>query len=396
MPPEQPIVNRKNRLEVVDALRGFALVSIMLLHNLEHFDFYFKPKFLPEWMKTLDTYIWDFLFFMFAGKSYAMFALLFGLTFFIQKYNQEKRGQSFDGRFAWRMILLIGFGFINSLFFQGDILMFYAFVGFLLIPTTKLPAKWMYVIIVLMFIQPVQIIALFNGIQHPVADIPSPPSWQYFGQMKTYIPNDSFWETVKGNLFNGRKAVVLWTFENGRFFHMLALFLSGYLLGKHFKFVENPKNRKFWRLVFFSAVLLYIPQYVFQLRIDDLIATESIRRPLKTITNALENITFMVVILSSFVLLFYLKSGRKILNVFSPVGKMSLTNYVLQSIVGSTIYFGFGFGLYQYTGATYSFIIAMILTAGMIAFSTWWMNRHKHGPLEGIWHRLTWMGSKKK
>ena len=43
-----------NRLHVVDALRGFAIVSIMLLHNIEHFDFYYLPENLPGWMVTLD------------------------------------------------------------------------------------------------------------------------------------------------------------------------------------------------------------------------------------------------------------------------------------------------------------------------------------------------------
>ena len=71
------------RLHVVDALRGFAIVSIMLLHNIEHFDFYYSPQGLPAWMTLLDKHIWDTLFFLFGGKSYAIFSLLFGLTFFI-------------------------------------------------------------------------------------------------------------------------------------------------------------------------------------------------------------------------------------------------------------------------------------------------------------------------
>jgi len=99
-----------SRLHVVDALRGFAIVSIMLLHNIEHFDFYYTPTNLPYWMIPLDKGIWDTLFFLFGGKSYAIFALLFGLTFFIQSDNQGKKGKDFRGRFAWRLLLLLGFG----------------------------------------------------------------------------------------------------------------------------------------------------------------------------------------------------------------------------------------------------------------------------------------------
>lgn len=92
--------NNTTRLHVVDALRGLALVSIMLLHNLEHFDVYFLPPNLPLWMVDLDKFIWDSLFFLFAGKSYAICALLFDLTFFIQTDNQNKRGNDFRARFA--------------------------------------------------------------------------------------------------------------------------------------------------------------------------------------------------------------------------------------------------------------------------------------------------------
>lgn len=57
------------RLHVVDALRGFAIVSIMLLHNIEHFDFYYLPTNLPEWMIVLDKWIWDGLFFLFGRDA---------------------------------------------------------------------------------------------------------------------------------------------------------------------------------------------------------------------------------------------------------------------------------------------------------------------------------------
>src|SRR5476649_1656578 len=110
------ITTTNSRLDVIDALRGFAIVSIMLLHNIEHFDFYFFPAGLPAWLKIVDSQIWDTLFFLFGGKSYAIFALLFGLTFFLQFDGREKRGEDFRPRFAWRLVLLLLFGMINSLF----------------------------------------------------------------------------------------------------------------------------------------------------------------------------------------------------------------------------------------------------------------------------------------
>jgi uncharacterized protein len=85
------MISNESRLHIVDALRGFALVSIMLLHNIEHFDFDFLPSNIPSWMIPIDKAISDSLFFLFGGKSYAIFALLFGLTFFIQSNNQKDK-----------------------------------------------------------------------------------------------------------------------------------------------------------------------------------------------------------------------------------------------------------------------------------------------------------------
>jgi len=126
----------------------------MLLHNIEHFDFYYSPQGLPGWMIVLDKGIWDTLFFLFAGKSYAIFALLFGLTFFLQSENQAQKGKNFRGRFAWRLVQLLGFGIINSAFYQGDILTIYAILGFSLIPVARLNNKTVFWIAVVLMLQP--------------------------------------------------------------------------------------------------------------------------------------------------------------------------------------------------------------------------------------------------
>lgn len=69
------------RLHVVDALRGFAIVSIMLLHNIEHFDFYFEPTGLPQWMQAVDGVIWDTMFFLFGGKHMPFLLFCLALPF---------------------------------------------------------------------------------------------------------------------------------------------------------------------------------------------------------------------------------------------------------------------------------------------------------------------------
>ena len=70
-------LQNSHRINVVDALRGFALLAIVLLHNLEHYNIYFIPEAQPEWLQTLDKGVWNTLFFLFAGKAYATFSLAF-------------------------------------------------------------------------------------------------------------------------------------------------------------------------------------------------------------------------------------------------------------------------------------------------------------------------------
>ena len=89
---EHGLLAKSPRIEVVDALRGFAVMAIMLLHNIEHFNFYDFPTASSAFMEAMDKGIWETLFFLFSGKAYAIFSLLFGLSFFIQYNRLFQRG----------------------------------------------------------------------------------------------------------------------------------------------------------------------------------------------------------------------------------------------------------------------------------------------------------------
>lgn len=383
-----------SRLYVVDALRGFAIVSIMLLHNIEHFDLYYVPDNLPSWMPAIDKDIWDTLFFLFGGKSYAIFALLFGLTFFIQLDNQQKIGKDFRGRFAWRLLLLLGFGLINSAFYQGDILSIYALIGFFLIPVAKLGNRAVLCIALVLLFQPYEWIKLIAAIQNPDMAAAKSLSGLYFKQMVEYITGDSIVNTWIGNLTNGKMAVFIWSWEKGRVFQTLALFMFGMLAGRKLLFVPSVESKRFWRRTLIIAVIVFVFFYFVNASLNDWITSKAVRRPLKTIGTSWTNMAFMVVLVSGFVLLFQSRYFYRALNIFSPLGRMSLSNYIMQSILGSFIYYGFGLGLYQYTGATYCLFIGLALAIFQGCFSSWWLERNKQGPLETLWHKATWLGSR--
>ena len=136
------------RVDVADVLRGLAVMGIIILHSIEHFNFYSFPDTTTQsdWLNFTDKAIWNGLFFMFGGKAYAVFALLFGFSFFIQNDNQRMRGNDFRLRFCWRLILLFLIGNINASFFTAEVLVLYSLVGFILPLTCRLKDKWVFLL----------------------------------------------------------------------------------------------------------------------------------------------------------------------------------------------------------------------------------------------------------
>ena len=130
---EKQLSEKLPRVEVVDALRGFAVMAILLVHSLEHFIFPVYPVDQPAWLNILNDGVFNVTFTLLAGKSYAIFALLFGFTFYIQSANQQRKGKDFGYRFLWRLLLLVAFATLNAAFFPaGDVLLLFSVVGIVL------------------------------------------------------------------------------------------------------------------------------------------------------------------------------------------------------------------------------------------------------------------------
>ena len=145
------------RIEVVDALRGFAVLAILLVHNVEHFIYPVYPTSSPGWLEVMDLGVFHATFALFAGKSYSIFALLFGFTFFIQNENQRRRSKDFGYRFLWRMLLLMAFGTLNAAFYPaGDVLQLYALVGIILFLFRKASDRVLLVGALFFLLQPIE------------------------------------------------------------------------------------------------------------------------------------------------------------------------------------------------------------------------------------------------
>jgi uncharacterized protein len=243
-------------------------------------------------------------------------------------------------------------------------------------------------------LQPYEWIKFLIGLQNPDLKMVDPVSWSYFGKIGEYITGNSLIKTWIGNLTTGKIGVLIWNWENGRIFQTASLFMFGMLAGRKALFVMSAESKRFWVKTLIVASILFIPLFIAKNGIGHWVNSVAIHRPLITIVSSWSNMAFMLVLVSGFVLLFQTRFFHRLLDIFSSFGRMSLSNYVMQSIIGSFVYYGFGLGLYQYTGATYCLLIGIVLAVLQGWFSSWWFKHHTKGPLETIWHNATWVGSK--
>lgn len=386
--------NKNPRIEVVDALRGFAVMAILLVHNLEHFIFPVYPTSLPNWLNVLDQGVFSIVFALFAGKAYAIFALLFGFTFYIQSNNQRRQGKDFGYRFLWRLVLLAGFATVNAAFFPaGDVLLLFVVVGIILFFTRNWSDKAIFLTAAIFLLQPVEWYHYIANLINPLHQLPDLKVGEMYAEVADYTKAGNFWDFIVGNITLGQKASLLWAVNAGRFFQTAGLFLLGFYIGRKQLFVASEKNFCLWIKILIISALTFAPLYALKELVmeGDTIVQQSVG----TAFDMWQKLAFTLVLVASFVLLYQRKAFSKSVSDLRFYGKMSLTNYVSQSIIGAFIYFPFGLSLAPYCGYTISLLIGILIFLLQVKFCKWWLSRHKQGPLEGIWHKWTWLGTNK-
>lgn len=381
-----------SRVDVADVMRGLAVMGILLLHSIEHFNFYSFPDTSAQctWLNFTDKVIWDGLFFLLGGKAYAIFALLFGFSFYIQERNSRLRGKDFRGRFCWRLFLLLLLGNINAMFFTAEVLVLYALAGFILPLLCSLKDKYLMWIAVVLLFQPVPLFYLLRALIDPTFETPTIPTGHFWAATFDAQTNGDFWDMLRVNLWEGQLASLAWAWDNGRVFQTMALFLFGLLAGRRNLFSED--KLAFWARLLAGALMAFFPLYGLAGMLPDYVTEKSLLSPLMLIVSSLHKFAFMLILLSAVMFAFYRTSWRSRLMKIAPYGKMSLTNYIVQSIVGAMLFYNWGFGLHDKLGVTASFLTGVVLFLLQWAFCRWWMKRYRHGPLEYVWKKATWIG----
>ena len=387
------IALKKPRIEVVDSLRGFAIMAIMLIHSIEHFNFYVfpDPSTQPAWLNSLDTGIWDTLFLLFGGKGYAIFALLFGFTFSLMYAKQQAKGVDFGPRFLWRMLLLACFALFNGLFFPGEVLMLYALVGVVLFLVRKFSNKSLLIAAILFLSQPLEWASYLRSVFDQDYVAPVLEMGYIWKALKEGQLGNSFFGLVKANTMYGHKVSLMWAYDVGRLVQTAGLFVLGYWLGKKELFVDSEKSIRFWKRALAIGALVFVPFFLLERNFAVLTTAKIYTQTLLKVIDMYGNLAFTAMLVASFILLYKIKFFRKIAGGLRYCGRMSLTAYVLQSMIGGFVFFGYGLGIGPSVLHTKSLAIGIVLFAILFYFCKFWINSYGQGPLEKLWHRLTWI-----
>ena len=370
----------RERIVLADALRGFALMGLFIVHMVEYFELYwYKPE--PGWIHNL-------IFFLFGGKAYGVFALLFGLSFYIILDNYAKRGIDFRARFIWRISLLLGFGYIHSLLYAGDILQLLALCGFLLVVCHRLGNFWIAVISAFFLIQIPQLLLIIKHSVAPNPDYIQPAFWNLMGSNFEMFAKGSFTELVHYNLIDGQKGKWAFFYETGRLWNIAGLMFVGVLLGRTGFFEKQHDARKLLLFICFALgvfiVLKFSSAYLTQLFKPDMpqwCANE--------LFAYYQNLSIICIEVLLFVLAFQTKVGERLLRTFAPPGRLTLSFYIFQSVIFVPAYYGFGLAWYTFIGQTWSLILGIIFWLLQMYIAALYLQHFRYGPLEWLWRKAT-------
>jgi uncharacterized protein len=399
-------VPQAERIQILDILRGFALFGILLV-NMPLFNRPFQTIFFPAdpaapWFDRTAEWLIRFLG---EGKFYALFSLLFGLGLTLLMGRIEGRGGHFVPLYLRRLLVLLGIGLIHAfLIWTGDILIMYALFGFLLLLFRKARPRTLLIWAVVLILIPLLFLAGSTALVELARAIPEAAASieQAFAQTEAAYRADlaraartyaqgSFLEITAQRLYDYQSFGLTSYFALG--FNVLALFLVGLYFGKRRIFEDLPAHRPLFRRLLLWGLLLGLPlNALYATLIMDLprynpswplvlaTAAQGIGAPLLSLGYA-----------SALVLLSDRPAWSRRLQVLAPMGQMALTNYLLQSVICTLLFYSYGLGLFGKVGHAAGIGLTVVIYLLQILFSRWWMQRFQYGPAEWLWRSLTYL-----
>ena len=399
-------VTRAARIDVIDILRGFALFGILLV-NMELFSYPFQQVLLgyDELTSLADRLaVWG-IELLAETKFYPIFSFLFGLGFALQIQRAEQRGTRFVPFYLRRLFILLLIGLAHAVFiWVGDILVLYALLGAILLlffrsraPRTLL--IWAGVMLAVSAI----IIGGLSGLALLVQLAPEGAAQmekqfaeseaelrRAAAQAREIYAAGSFGEITAQRLRDLGQAYSLAVFLG---FNAFAMFLLGLYAGRRGVFRDIVAHAPLFRKILWWALPIgFGSQVVF------VVLSEGSSQLQPTVGSLVAGVAqtlgapaLALGYVAAITLLVQREAWLSRLRPLSAVGRMALTNYLLQSLVATTIFYGYGFGQFGQVGPALGLLITIAIFVAQIPLSVWWMNRFQFGPVEWLWRTLTYM-----
>jgi len=376
----------KKRYVILDALRGFAILGIILANFPEFSLWTFSDP--AGWTRTdlvtraIQTFFVD-------GKFYTLFSLLFGMGFSIQLANAEGKLRTFYRRMA--VLLVIG---LIHLFFlwSGDILALYAVCGMLLPLFRKLPTRKLLLVAGGLFLVPVLLDAVFGT---RLADPLEREQWRICGlygiteaNFGTWLSDARSYREVLQFLHQG-SVERMWEFVSGhRLFKVLGLFIVGFAVGRERIYADIDSCKPLLKKILVWGLALGIPFGI-------LYTWSSMQgHPWGRVAH---DLLYLVSVYpmgfayaAGFALAFSRSEEAPGWKLLANPGRMACTNYLGQSVIGILLFYGIGLGLGNRVGLLGTELIALGVYAFQILFSSLWMRAFAFGPVEWVWRMLTY------
>ena len=382
----------KERDVVIDALRGLALLGIALANFPEFALWTFLSADEQSAMSTagVDRIVRFLQYMLVDGKFYTIFSLLFGVGFALILSRHPV------SLFVRRMVILVAIGACHLMFiWSGDILLLYAIGGLLLSLLLQLKDKMLLWLAACLILIPVGLDALteYDGINFagPFYNL----WWKEASRQgiteenfATWLRDADSYPQMFAFLLQGAYER-MWEFVSGhRLPKVVGLFIIGYLIGKHRLYAKLDEYYSWLRRLCKYALawgLLASALYAWS-------ATEGhpLGLTIHSLLYAVSVIPLAFGYISLFCLLFMRCPTNSLFSWLAAPGRMALSNYLSQSLIGVLLFYGIGFGLGCSMGLVYIELTALTMFAVQIVVSGWWLQCFRFGPLEWIWRMLTY------
>ena len=397
---EAPLSSQQ-RIVTLDIVRGVALLGILIM-NMPGFvsSFFIEADGSHLWSSSLDRGAELLRDMLFSGKFNSMFSLLFGIGFTIQFARMEQLAPGHAVQlYLRRLLVLLAVGLIHAMFFwTGDVLHVYAILGLLLLLVLRHASdRTIVTLIVLLLLYPA-----FSGATRLLVVTPEVTA-ELVAQAKAF--------EASNNLAYGHGTFVQAAHEHMREFQyfydnvwslwgslgfyvqMATTMLLGVLVGRHRLAQRIPEllpsiTRIQWWALGIGLVCALTFGIIFEIQ---RVPGPTPLKVLGSLAYTISRPSLMIFYVLTIVRLAQLPSWQRRFGPIAAAGKMPLTNYLMQSLICTTLMYGWGFGLWNTVGPAAQLLLACaIFFVIQVPLSVLWLRRFEYGPLEYLWRVATY------